>query len=453
MELVQKLLWATGDLSKKNSTWFCKMNILIAPWGDPENWNEVTYKFDDFECRSKSSLTPLVNVIKPDLTVIIALDTLAKTGNSYEELINETKNKIEENLKFVLNSPNLKPSEEIIVAPSVGEFQNTVFKGRMSDFYAYLLFKLSQLIPCNDVTFHIDLTHGINYTPSLTYRAIREIAGIMAVTKEIQIIVYNSEPYTADSGELKIHVVEDSEVKPEPCLEIMGSDKLLDANNLSPEQRKVIFRDELKESREKLDYMENNAFLSSVVNGLPLTLCTFLPNIGDLENCLKNSVDVFRRYIHVSEEEKVTVERLLTFNNDFTTCTKAYLTARIIGVSRKAEVTLEELDDIREKIFSKVKKLNSIISVDLKGPNGLERTIENAIAENKDFDRWILLSEIMGGNLQEAEFRNFLAHSGLERNITEVKFDKDVLGGGIKKAILRYSEKDKAKKLALKGVE
>lgn len=429
------------------------MNILIAPWGDPENWNEVTYKFDDFECRSKSSITPLVNVIKPDLTVIIALDTLAKTGDSYEELINETKNKIEENLKFVLNSSNLKGSKEIIVAPGVGEFQNAVFKGKMSDFYAYLLFKLSQLIPCDDVTFHIDLTHGINYTPALTYRAAREIAGIMAVTNEIRILVYNSEPYTADLEELKIHVVEDSEVKPEPCQEKMRSDKLLDANDLSPQNRKMVFRDELKEIREKIDYMETNAFLSSVVNGLPLTLYTFFPNIADLENSLKNSVDVFRRYIHVSEEEKVIVKRQLSFNNDFTTCTKAYLTARILGVSRKAEVTIEELDKVRVRAFSKVKKLNSMISVDLKGPSGLERTIEDAIAENKDLNRWKLLSELMGGDMQEAEFRNFLAHSGLERNITEVKFGKDALGGGVTKAILRYSEKDKAKKLALKGME
>ncbi|HIC87720.1 MAG TPA: CRISPR-associated protein, partial [Aquificae bacterium] len=53
------------------------MKILIAPWGNPFAWQEVTYRFGDVEDNSKSSLKIIQQAIQPDKTIIIGLDTLA----------------------------------------------------------------------------------------------------------------------------------------------------------------------------------------------------------------------------------------------------------------------------------------------------------------------------------------------------------------------------------------
>ncbi len=79
---------------------------------------------------------------------------------------------------------------------------------------------------------------------------------------------------------------------------------------------------------------------------------------------------MYKEYTHVSGNDRLVVERMLRFGNDFTTCIKAYLTAKILDLHNKHEVTLDELHEIRKRLFTKSRKLNSAISVDL---NNLEK--------------------------------------------------------------------------------
>ncbi len=56
----------------------------------------------------------------------------------------------------------------------------------------------------------------------------------------------------------------------------------------------------------------------------------------------------------------------------------------------------------------------------------------------------MLLSKFFQGKSEEINQRNFLAHSGLERNVTEIKLDKDALDKKYEKSlrksiILRYT--------------
>ncbi|RLI74482.1 TIGR01897 family CRISPR-associated protein [Archaeoglobales archaeon] len=394
--------------------------VLILPWGNPVGWSEVEYEFNGCKLKSRSTLPILIKVIKPSKTIVIALDTIANSGKSYSEVVNNVRNFC---LDFISNELGVKERVDVLVAPGVGEFPNGVFKGRMEDFYSYILFKLSQILPNGDIAIHLDLTHGVNFMPALTYRAVAEIAGIYAICKQVKLTVYNSEPYNKNIKKLSIHVVEDSEVKPRPSLDALTSSKrLLRPLNMNPEEREKLFKHELK-CRGQIGYQELNAFLSSVANGLPLVLYSLYPDTTTLENCLKISEEVFMNYIDVSiSNGRLLVERKLCFDYDFMACTKVYLTAKVLNLSRKYEVTLAELHGLIKTIFS-AKKLKSAISRDL---HEIESRTREAIKAGKlKHKSWILLRELVGSknesSHEEPNLRNFLAHSGLERNITQIK--------------------------------
>ena len=182
------------------------MKLLIAPWGNPEAWDKVTYIYNDYRKESYTSLHILQHVLKPDYTIIIALDTLAKDGNNYEEILNDAENIIWSYARiFCIINP------KIIIAPGVGEFidrclnKRKSFKGSMKDYYAYIIYKLTEIFSeilmkkdINRIEVHLDLTHGINYMPTLTYRAIRELLGIISIVKDVTLKVYNSDPYVEE---------------------------------------------------------------------------------------------------------------------------------------------------------------------------------------------------------------------------------------------------------------
>jgi len=399
-------------------------SLLILPWGDPKGWEEVEYVFNDIKLKSRSTLPLLIKKIKPSKVIVITLDTLASSGNSYSEILDNVRNYCSD---FISNKLGVKEKVDVLVAPGVGEFKNGVFKGRMEDFYSYILFKLSQILPNGDAAIHLDLTHGVNFMPTLTYKAISEIAGIYAICRRVKLTVYNSEPYNKNIKKLSIHVVEDSETKPRPSLDALTSSKrLLRPINMNPEERERLFKHELK-CRSRIDYRELNAFLSSVANGLPLALYSLYPDATALENCLKISEKVFMKHVDVSSSNgRLFVKRKLCFDYDFRACTKVYLTTKVLNMLRKREVVLAELYELIKTIFS-AKKLKSAISRDIYEIEN--RVKECIIGEKSKYNSWILLRELVKGkdkskgksSREKPDLRNFLAHSGLEHNITQIK--------------------------------
>jgi len=406
-------------------------SLLVVPWGNPREWKEVEYVFDGSCAKSKSTLPLLLENIKPAIAIVIILDTIAESGESYSDIIDNARSFC---LDFISNELGVKEQVEVIVVPGVGEFRNGIFKGKIKDFYAYVLFRLSQLFPSEDIAIHLDLTHGVNFMPALTYRAVREIAGIIAICKEVKFAVYNSEPYTRGVKSLAIHLVESSRMKPVPSFDVLSwSKRLLEPINLEAKEREKLFRYELK-CRDRIDVRKLNAFLSSIVNGLPLVLYSSYPDIEELENCLKISEEVYKKYISISTNGKLLVERKLCFGDDFVACVKVYLTAKILSQSNRLEATLDELHKLRKILFLN-KKLDSAISRDL---YEIEERVKKAIEDGRtgEFKTWTPLSKLIEGK-SEINLRNFLAHSGLERNITEIKLD---LTSEIRKAIkVRYA--------------
>ena len=62
-------------------------HVLVAPWGLPEGWAEVEYIFDGQKTKSKSSLKPLVEGLKPNMVILVVVDTaVRKEFKDYDDL-------------------------------------------------------------------------------------------------------------------------------------------------------------------------------------------------------------------------------------------------------------------------------------------------------------------------------------------------------------------------------
>ncbi|HID18445.1 TPA: CRISPR-associated protein, partial [Candidatus Bathyarchaeota archaeon] len=100
------------------------MKILIAPWGNPAQWREKIYTFEGKCLNSKTSLKIVQEVLNPDQTVIIGLDTLAEKSRNYSEV----KVDAEERIRGFADGFELK-GYGVLVAPGIGTFKNGIFTG------------------------------------------------------------------------------------------------------------------------------------------------------------------------------------------------------------------------------------------------------------------------------------------------------------------------------------
>ncbi|MEM2614016.1 MAG: hypothetical protein QXO15_07320 [Nitrososphaerota archaeon] len=186
---------------------------------------------------------------------------------------------------------------------------------------------------------------------------------------------------------------------------------------------------------------ELNAFLSSVFNGLPLALYTFYPEVDRLGSIIEKIVNIWRENVNVtSNGNEIFVKRLLSFERDFTKLIQIWLIAKTLSLQRKRKVSYEELNSLRDNFFSKFsKKFDVMISRDL-------NRIKKAVEEGKKLYReWTKLRTVYGDHEKPKDFtsRDFLAHSGLEMNVTEVKYDGQSI-------MLQYAE-DEAKDRVIEG--
>jgi len=428
-------------------------SILIATWGKPSAWSLVSYRLGDKVERSHSTLPALLSHSdpRPERAVLIVLDTVVERRfSSYGELEDSVRSSY---LEFVREEVNVGLScLDVVVAPGVGRFKldgggYARFNGSLSDFYAYVLFRLSGALlnlldGDGEAVVHLDLSHGINFMPSLTLAALRELLGAMALAEDVRLKVYNSEPYTKGVEELAIHLVEDERILPAldaRPLGARGECALLKARVESPEAREALRRARLSRG----EAAELNAFLSSIVNGLPLALYTFCPDARGLMERLDEALELWRRMVVVARRgDEVVVEGRLAFADDFARLAVLSFAAAALRLSRRREVALDELDELRRRLFSRLsRKLDCMVSFDLDDVKG-----RAAGGARRAAGRWIRLHEALG-EAGGFDPRNFLAHSGLEKNVVELRAE----GPSIK---VRYadSELERVADACLKGL-
>ncbi|MEM2865446.1 MAG: CRISPR-associated CARF protein Csx1 [Candidatus Bathyarchaeia archaeon] len=406
------------------------MRFLFAPWGNPKNWGKVTYLYDGERESSITPLTLLQRIVSPDKLVIFGLDTLAEDGSSYEEVASDAKEKLNEYAKGC----RLKDFE-IAVSPGVGRFSNGTFTGSMLDYYYYVSEKIIEFILGNwetdgELEVHLDLTHGINYMTVLTYRALKEVLEVAALFTRVKFTVYNADPYVKDiSDELSINVVEEGSISPRPFRSALRDRKLLKVRGPDEGVRERLSRE--LGSLKGIHCGEISAFIGSIYNGLPLALYTFYPDKEEFEENIRFILEKYREYIHVGRHNAIEVTRGLEFTESFRVYIFSFLMAKLLektGVisGRKTEVSLDEVGDLNNKFFNYDARLNIRIDNDL---HNLNKDLECKAARE-----WEVYNSILGRSMGEPDRRNFLAHSGFERNLVEVR--KDVHRG----ILLRYRE-------------
>jgi len=440
------------------------LRFLIATWGNPWrvfdererrwkdfSWNPITYQLlkdsAHESVESRSSLRLLYEYIKADRNIIIVADTVAfKCEKKYEDLKRHVRSMYED---FIERELGLRSRDfTIVVAPGVGRFNNGEFIGRAFDFYAIVFYELAKIFyesisKLEEIEIHLDLTHGINFMPVLTHKAVREIGEILALmSKNVRLVTYNSEPYVRGIERLNIHVIEDVRARPTPPqklisrhfrplnIDVLGKD--LDKRRFFEEVDNILgsIEGDGEGLRLKLSKLKSrlgsklNALLGALVNGLPLVLYTFYVSHQDIYTALKQLVKLYEGNIDIECNGtcEIKVERKCYFTSDFISLVKILLVTKILsllGVEKKGEVSLEELDSLREKLFTYSKRLDIMISNDL---NEIRETIGKS--NTRSLKDWRYLKDIFGGG--GFDVRNFLAHSGLECNITKVKVNTSI---------------------------
>jgi CRISPR-associated protein Csx1 len=175
-----------------------------------------------------------------------------------------------------------------------------------------------------------------------------------------------------------------------------------------------------------------------LVNGLPLAYYSFYPDVDHLEQLLNKAVELWLSNMKVTTRDgNVFVERNTRFRGEFIICTIIWAIARALNDKRKTEVKLEELKELRRRVFHRWAKLSSMISYDLEevkravDKSGLTLSnwtrLDQMIEEPRVLRPYVTISygkertQIKPGISEDKLIRNFLAHSGLERGLIYVK--------------------------------
>jgi CRISPR-associated protein Csx1 len=422
--------------------------ILIIPWGNPFEWGSITYVYEmnkntKIAMNTLCTLPILKEAIKPNRIIVIVLDTLANLINektneppieqrefsSYNNLLEDVK----ERIKYFVENKLKERFDDItlIIAPGVGVFKNIEVHGDILDYYHYITYKLAELLPVTDMEVYLDLTHGINFMPVLTYRAVSNLLGLASYLRDVKLTVLNSEPYPRGVAKeklkdirLNIKSVENREVQPKPIMSLLS-----DAFN------------------------RWNAFISSVANGFPLVLATFYPKEMEVKKEVDNRLNIFFKNIEVNGK---IVKRCSKLDSDFKTLSKIYYLLRVLNTIDtfrhlpKQELTLEELRAISDKLFRNLPRIGVIVEEQIKHLEELLTT--NGRPQSRIESSWKpLLNYIKTGGISgsdsstERTVRNFIAHSGFEYNVTMVRrfFDK---------LQFKYRSKEKVMSYAIKSM-
>nr|6O6X_A Chain A, Csm6 [Thermococcus onnurineus]6O6X_B Chain B, Csm6 [Thermococcus onnurineus] len=394
------------------------MKLLVVSWGDFERAKETKYRFGGETSVGPSTLPILQKVIKPDWTVIVLSDTIGKDFSSVETLREDVRNRVMDFLDRIGAGREV----DVIIAPGIGEFTHGSFRGSAMDAYYYVLHALSEIIPTKgDLEVHFDSTHGLNYVTLLTYRALKDLLGIAAVMNTVTFYAYNSDPFVPKiTKELNINTIETTMVKPTPLSEpLPGFDEYLCPYSM---ERAEFVRlkgslNTLKNLRKEKKKLE--AWIGSLLFGLPLLFLEEFPDIGRLESYIEELAETWGGAIAVNAEEKA-VTRRLAFGSGFGTLVKLLFQARITrGLLVEEPYSIEKLYSVSDRLF----RGSTLQRVRV----ALGKIEDKAIkyARKGAFPRDIPLRDFLGFDAANREVspRNVLAHAGLEANVVEVSME------------------------------
>jgi CRISPR-associated protein Csx1 len=288
--------------------------LLIAPIGDPTSYKEARYKLNkeidscvsflahdaehviiiglssivDTEIKEKKEESKCMKIMKEILSNVSPV-------NSYKELQEVSERALREFIERICQEYNVK--KDFIILPALGKpGKNYLFKFEPATISSLLLIQLYNKVK-NEFYDRIivDLTHGINYLPAVSYIAALQIAQIMLIralrnsVSQIRFEAYNSDPYKKDellninlTSERKMQTIADN------LIEFLASKQpLIKRGKDFEELAKIV--DEINARKGEVERL-----LKSLEYPYPLALCYLCNSFNlNLEEVLNNLTTIF----------------------------------------------------------------------------------------------------------------------------------------------------------------
>ncbi len=342
--------------------------------------------------------------------------------------------------------PHTQLVDDFLVVHSFGEFYGQNFEGNFDDIVLEIFIDIverSLKEPFKEL--YIDISSGHNIYISAMLEAVRNFVVFYSlsnwINQELKVKLYFSDPIIGSSKNYYcIH--KDYELKYKIFFSsIIDED---DINNFSL-SRKIFGKE--KESRKlknKLQKFFEEFYLaySSIKNNTPLVIYSYnFSKEEEIIEMIKILIEQLKEKLFSTWEKSIGINK-----NDYL---KVFLVlAFYIGILRvlsaseinpKYEVSLDEIEENFSKIYDHF-NLSLNIYILRHEISNLDRTIENA--EKISEGSWIPICQIIAGD-GNFHRRNFLAHAGFERTVTEFMKKEQ-------KIYLRY-KKEKLKEIFKEG--
>ena len=431
--------------------------ILVETWGSPWgnycisdlnmlnnvsnlSWNEVEYRLGRDRIKARTTVVPLIRKFKFDKVIILVNDTVAcGDQEDYALLVDDVKRKYESFIRrHVLSEVNYEWNKiSVEVIPSGGRFYNkqvfSEFVINGSDIYVSVLEVLAKHFSgigknVKSVEIFVDTTHGINVLPVVTYSIVKELADILAYFHEKVIVrEYNSTPVVRNIRNAVINLIDEYKAKPNVQVKLSQSNKLVTANTKDISGLMSNINADIN-SACGVNLQELKIFISGIMNGLPLIMYMFFPDVDRLKGCIEHVKRVYENNTKIiSSRQKLKVIHQLKYDNNYRLLIESFLIAsqlKDLGISKKDEVTIQDIKKIR-KIFAKNKRIDAIMSRDI--------TELEELGNNASKRRWESLGDIKQRYLGEevkyetdlrkrkTDLRTFLAHSGLTYDLVQMR--------------------------------
>jgi len=230
------------------------MKILLSTWGSPLNWRNSRYRGlgDQFRCPERDVFTPLPCYINGvDRVVIIALDSVIAA--SHRGYVNREALHCAGVVGLQIDSPNLQSNPrgelegsvtirpgvdnyrdwvekarryvkcvagraverdvDVVIAPAMGRLGGYVYKPKEPGYFSTIslleIYSLLKEVLSGITAIYLDVTHGINFMPTLTYLVARRLASLVLAggrVGEVALQVLNAVQSGEDSYEIqRIH--------------------------------------------------------------------------------------------------------------------------------------------------------------------------------------------------------------------------------------------------------
>ncbi|PUA31286.1 MAG: hypothetical protein B7O98_09515 [Zestosphaera tikiterensis] len=421
-------------------------------------------------------------------------------SNEYSEVLERlrsnvteyVKNKVVKTVINCLSEVDLDSLIKVYVLPNVGKYQcnkETVewkydIDTDISSFYGALalivgFIELKDFIKHNGkkhLELAVDITHGINYMPLMLFRTSLFLARIASVelNNKVTFKVYNSEPYTKavkGGGELKVRIVDKEDIEKTKAIQrliysytaylyktkvnIENYDEKSCGNSWIKDLNKNLNKSMgFQRSKKLFDLI--NCLAASIHYSLPLPLVTFsywynhelsLKSIHEeIPHFLNEFIREINKYVHIEKNNNnYLIKRLIVLNyNKVKGLLAGYAIAKysvnVLNEVMKDEKHVKFQNNC--EFYISAEKLNYLLDEYLKGAHYLTSSNELSQIQRK-YSENLLIKKLKEGTEccneeKDVDKRNFIAHCGLEQNITCIKEENGII-------FLKYCRKDEGK--------